>query len=403
MEHTFEHHNKSCTIFLNKEDIEPETIKQIKKIMENPSISNIKIMPDCHPGTGCCIGFTSELIDKIVPNLIGGDIGCGIIVYPVANLIKRDKDIVKLEKAIKILVPMGNGHEQIHKKPIIEENQLQDFFSMAKETAVLFSEKYQIKFNIDISKYIPEYSIDYFKNLCETIGSNFKQDMCSLGTLGGGNHYIEVNQDVKSKDNIQYISVHSGSRNLGMKICQYYQNKIEDKSYLEGEFMYRYYFDMIFAQIYAKMNRLAILSLILTNYGHTLDSKSIIESIHNYIDFNDFIVRKGAIAAYKDNLCVVSLNMRDGILICEGKSNQNWNYSSAHGSGRLLSRNKAKNKLSLKEFKNSMKDVYSTSISLDIIDESPMAYKDTELIKKALEPTVDIKMHLLPLLNTKSI
>jgi tRNA-splicing ligase RtcB len=188
-----------------------------------------------------------------------------------------------------------------------------------------------------------------------------------------------------------------------MKICEYHETKMFKRKleYLTGEDAYEYMFDMIFAQIYAKMNRRAILSMIITNMSLLFDPNNIIESVHNYIDFNDMIIRKGAIPAHLDQKCIIALNMRDGILICRGKGNEDWSYSAAHGCGRIVSRNKAKGKFTMKQYKESMKDVYSTCINLNTIDELPMAYKDSKLIIKTLEPTVEILVHGKPSLNIK--
>ena len=159
---------------------------------------------------------------------------------------------------------------------------------------------------------------------------------------------------------------------------------------------------MIFAQKYAELNRIIMIRLILNGLNKELDLKKIIQSTHNYIDFNDFILRKGAISAHKDELCIISLNMRDGILLCRGKGNAEWNYSSAHGSGRIVSRQKSFNKFRLKDFQKEMENVYSTSVVYETLDECPMAYKDTELIKSCLDPSVEIIEQLYPILNIKA-
>src|SRR6202012_5946986 len=150
------------TIFLKKEDIDMEMLKQVKKIIQHPSISNARIMPDCHLGVGCCIGFTSHLIDKVVPNLIGGDIGCGILAYPVPNLLNKKSSTKRVEKVIKSIIPMGNGHDKVHSIPIINEEQYDDFFEQARVEAIKFSDMYKEKLNTDITPNIPNYSREWF-------------------------------------------------------------------------------------------------------------------------------------------------------------------------------------------------------------------------------------------------
>jgi tRNA-splicing ligase RtcB len=293
----------------------------------------------------------------------------------------------------------------------------------------------------EIHSRIPTYSVQWLKGKCQQIGMNYEYMLQGLGSLGGGNHYIEVNKGANEQ---LYITIHTGSRNFGGKICKFHQEKINETKFFDYETLhdkmkrarrkvkdskklkeiqddlclelnakrhpdylekieaYDYYFDMIFAQKYAKLNRKMILELILEQIYLAFKPENLIESIHNYIDFNDLILRKGAISAHKDKLCIVSLNMRDGILLCKGKGNEDWNYSSAHGAGRILNRSQALSKISLKMFKESMKDVYSTTVQDETIDESPFAYKDSELIKKSLTNSVEIIEQLKPILNVKA-
>lgn len=444
-------------IFLPKEEIDTETLKQIRKIVTHPGIEHARIMPDCHHGNGCCVGFTSVLQDKIVPNYVGGDIGCGIITYLVGNLTygKKEKKLAQIEKRIRMVVPMGIEDGCVFTQPIVTKHDLQLLCAMAQEEAVHFSLAYRKKYGISIGESMPEYSEEWLVKYCQRIGANYQYVLNSLGTLGGGNHFIEINEDSRQRS---YITIHSGSRHFGRKVCQYHQNKInkfckfdidvfdremkkrgkirdrverkkiEDEvrkeimnnlhaKYLEGEEAYLYYFDMIFAQKYAQLNRRLMLRSILNVLGLNdhlcedqctcvgylgFDHDNVIESIHNYIDFKDFILRKGSIAAYSDKRCIIALNMRDGILICRGKGNPDWNYSSAHGSGRAVNRQRASHRLRMKEFVEEMKDVYSTSVVFETLDESPMAYKDTELIKTALGSSVEIIEQLRPVINLKA-
>jgi RNA-splicing ligase RtcB len=289
----------------------------------------------------------------------------------------------------------------------------------------------------------PEYSMEWFDSLCKKIKTDKIYDLRSLGTLGGGNHFIEVNRSEET--NLEYLTVHSGSRNLGQKVFKYHQDIIfngrnidwdefDDKvkkfkrncknkkdikkyqdelrkelfsnrhpDYLIDDEAINYYFDMIFCQKYALVNREIIIEYVLEYLGLEFEPIKKIESIHNYIDFNDFIIRKGAIRAQEGKKCIISLNMRDGILLCQGKGNEDWNLSSAHGAGRVLTRQQAQGKLSLKKFEKEMNDsgIYSTSVNKNTIDESPDCYKDTDLIKELIEPSVEILEQLKPILNIK--
>lgn len=431
--------------YLPKFEIDPPTMNQIKKMLTHPAIvgSKVRIMPDCHRGTGCCIGFTYALTEKIVPNFVGGDIGCGILTYNVGIEIFRRHSLKKIERTIRNSVQMGNGHENIWTTPIVTEDDLAEIFMESQKQATSFCQSYMKKFAKDISKHIPNYDIDWLKKKCAQIGAHYEADMLRcLGTLGGGNHYIEVNEDKTNGHG--YITVHTGSRGFGSKICKYHQQKINDTKqfpyeefndkvkninrkhkdskiikqltdqlkldieekkhpdYLEDEEAYEYYMDMIFCQQYASLNRHLLLRSILKSLNLEYNKLDVIESIHNYIDFNDFIVRKGAIGAHIGQKCIISLNMRDGIILCEGKGNDNWNYTAPHGSGRAIPRGKATQSLNMKKFVKEMANVYTTSVSKDTLDESPMAYKDTEFIKSLLDPTVTILKQLTPVINLKA-
>jgi len=441
-----EQKDKFTKVFIDRFSIDKGTMGQIKRMILHPSVNNIRIMPDCHRGKGCCIGFTSELTDKVVPNYIGGDIGCGIITYSLnKKLSDLNMSVVDIEKIIRDVTPMGTREFSINDEnhiPVSDAN-INELCVKAYDEAYNFANMYGQKFKDSISHCLPDYSIEWFKNKCLQTQIDYNYVLKSIGSLGGGNHFIEVNSN---KEGILYITIHTGSRGFGQAICSYHQNKInetkfidyeelDDKKkklmrkikdakalkmvmddiknnlvssrhpdYLETNEAYEYYFDMIFAQKYAELNRRVILQRILDklNLGKIVDD-NIIESIHNYIDFNDFILRKGAISASKDKLCLISLNMRDGILLCKGKGNKDWNYSSAHGAGRLLTRTESENKITLEMFKNVMKDVYSTSVLNETIDESPFSYKDSEKIKKLISDSVEIIEQLYPVINVKAI
>jgi tRNA-splicing ligase RtcB len=428
-------------VFLNRENINDETLNQIKNLIKQPYVKHARVMPDCHFGGGACVGFTCVLTDKIVPRLIGGDIGCGISTYKLADYTKEMR-FEKIDKQIRDNIPLGAS---MHNSQSVKHDDLLQLCKIAKETAVNFAKAYEDKFKVDIKKWIPNYSIEWFRNKCKEIKINHDNVLRSLGTLGSGNHFIEINID---QNKCYYLTLHSGSRGFGQKICSLHQDKIDKAKefdwegeakesrrlkklnkkdpinlakeldgikakytkvshadYLEGEEAYLYYFDMIFAQKYAQLNRFLMLRNVLTNvFNVEYKAEYLAESIHNYIDFNDFIIRKGAIACYKDRKSIVSLNMRDGIWICQGKTdNEETNYSSPHGLGRNWSRAEASHSVSLKEFQESMKDVFSTSVVKETIDESAFAYKNPELIKQCIEPYINILEHLKPVLNIKAL
>lgn len=441
MEYKIKEGNSEATIFMDRNLIDLETIKQIRKMIQHPSMENahVRVMPDCSRAYGCCIGLTSELTNKIVPRFVGGDIGCGISCHPIEKLL-NGRTIEQIEKIIKDSVPMGSGRECIFDIPIVSEEELTKCLNSSYDEAVLFCQEYLRKFKIDLFEKLPSYNKEWLKNLCKKIHSDYDYDLRCLGTLGAGNHYVEVN---KGQNDMFYLTVHCGSRNLGSHVCAYHQAKIEDNNridydeyedklkqfnrkikdskmrksfidktkedmksklhteYLENDEAHEYYFDMIFSQKYAQLNRMLIIKKIFKELDVEFKEEKIIESIHNYIDFEKLILRKGAIVANKDQMCIVSLNMRDGILLCKGKGNQEWNYSSAHGSGRLASREATRQKYSMQQYKKSMEDVYSTTVCEETLEECPMAYKDTDIIKKALEPTVEIIEHLKPIINVK--
>lgn len=389
-----DHENNDCITFLPVNELDDSTKELINRLSKSEVFHHIRVMPDCHSSINCCVGFTSQIIDKIIPSIVGGDIGCGISCYPLNKKIKENQ-YKKIDLAVKEVVPMG---EKLHKKSIVTEQIMKDIYSLCNQKLEFLKERF------------PDYPfVNFNENYYGTLISKMQSKtnsatfMRALGTLGGGNHYVEFNE---SDDGKSYVTVHSGSRALGQAICNYHQSKIKKgtnflNSYLEKEELVEYLIDMIFAQVFASMNRELIIRNICNLLGVDFDRKKLIETIHNYIDFKRLILRKGAIAAEKDELCIISLNMRDGILLCKGKGNQDWNYSSAHGCGRLMSRKDARHNFRMEDFKKEMKDVYSSSICKETLDEAPMAYKDTEKIKIYIGDSVKIIRQLKPIINIK--
>ncbi len=443
-----EHHiindeGEEAIIYLPVDEIDMETLKQIKAMNQHPATAHVRVMPDAHKGSGCCVGLTSHLLDKIKPNFVGGDIGCGILTYPLNDIINKRKNHRKvanqMDNRIRNAIPLG---QEVHDAPIISDEELEAICDSAASAAEEFAYAYENKFGIDITAYIPEYSNEWLKKYCQLIKIDYTYVLRSLGSLGGGNHFIEINLD--SQQNA-WFTVHSGSRGFGKAVCAFHQEKINSTrkfdweyfnttiaelqeiiddsnvlkqketelraqmyknkrpDYLTGEEAYEYFFDMIFAQKYAQLNRRLMVKEFLASFNIPFVETKLTESIHNYIDFKDFVMRKGSISAHKGEICLVALNMKDGVLLCRGKGNPEWNFSSAHGSGRIINRGTASQSLDLKQFKLEMQNVYSTSVCQETLDESPMAYRNSELIKQALEPSVEIIDQLIPFLNVKAL
>lgn len=394
---------KNLKIFTN--NIEKEAIEQIDLLLEQDAFKNskIRIMPDVHVGKGCVIGFTGDLGKKVIPNIVGVDIGCGMFC---ANLGKIDIDYKKLDDFIINNVPSGMN---------VNETKIADF---------------------DLTKL---YCYDNLKN--------YKWIENSVGSLGGGNHFIEIDE---SNDGEKYLVIHSGSRNLGVQVANYYQdladkicnhdlveyqnkrnevlttykelgkqkeiqpklielkkefeqnkNKIPyDLAYLENEYRDYYLHDMKICQEFAILNRYTIAKTIANYMNWNIDNY--FESVHNYISFEDNIVRKGAISAKKDEQVIIPINMRDGCIIGIGKGNEDWNNSAPHGAGRVMSRGKAMEIIDLEEYKKSMANIYTTSVTEETKDESPFVYKPIEEILENIIPTVKVTKVIKPVYNFKS-
>lgn len=437
---------KHTTALVYVEEIDEATLEQIHQIVNHIAFTNpIRIMPDTHAGaSNSVIGFTMELADKIIPNTVGVDIGCGMNSVCI-NTKKQNLDFEKIDKKIRQIIPVGNDNA-VQKKSLINFER-QFWYNKATEKLYTFITKYNKKFNTKFSTL--DYNYSWFEKMCKRINADNRYIEQSLGSLGGGNHFIEIGES--NIDKSIWLTIHSGSRNLGTKIANYHSNiakkdcgldiekfekefdtikkelinlkqenlifdkkheltkkhsKSESKfpvsmSFLTGENMFNYFVDMIFAQVYAEMNRYLMIDLITKSLDFEIIDK--IESIHNYIDFDDMIIRKGAISAYKNQRIIIPFNMADGILICKGKSNEAWNYSAPHGAGRLMSRSKAKEEISLQDFEKIMseKNIFSTSVKLSTLDEAPQAYKNADIIEKAITPTAEILFKIKPLYNLK--
>lgn len=386
--------------------VEESAIEQIKKLCDQEFVAGckIRIMPDVHLGSGCVIGFTADLGELVIPNIVGVDIGCGMLTVCLG---KKEIDFEKLDNIIKTFVPSGMSvHEEIL-EPFSEINEL----------------------------------------LCYKKLKNIEWLEKSLGTLGGGNHFVEIDKD---DDNNFYLVIHTGSRNLGKQVAEYYQqlaydilegkyaisekrknlineyksvgreSELEDAlnelnnqiiindlpkelCYLVGDERSAYLHDMKICQKFAERNRKMIANQILNHmFQLSLEDFEWFETVHNYIDLKNNIIRKGAVSAQKKEVLLIPINMRDGSLICIGKGNDEWNYSAPHGAGRLFSRTEAKEKFSVDEFKDEMKAIFSSTVNESTIDECPMAYKPIESIIKNINNTVDIVKIIRPVYNFKA-
>lgn len=380
--------------------VDNESISQVINLLNQPYIegSRVRMMPDIHTGAGCTIGTTMTIKDKICPNLVGVDIGCGM---ETIRIKETHIEPQKLDKVIRSGVPSG--------------------FEIRKK-AHRFAE------DIDLSELYCAKKV------------NLDRAYNSIGTLGGGNHFIEANQD---EDGNIYIVVHSGSRHLGLEIANFYQEaaykaltsyskeEIEAKvaelkaagrqkeiqsvlkqlktkhspvpkplAYVEGELFEAYLHDMWIAQRFANLNRQAMMDTIVKDMGfHVVEQFT---TIHNYIDVENMILRKGAVSAQAGEKLLIPINMRDGSLICVGKGNGDWNYSAPHGAGRLMSRSAAKQTFTVSEFKKEMDGIYTTSVGRSTLDECPMAYKNMADIVDNIEPTVTIEAVIKPIYNFKA-
>ncbi len=397
-------HNIIATIF--SDNFDDSTKVQVVQLLNQEFVKDLKIriMPDCHAGAGCVIGTTMTLIDKVVPNLVGVDIGCEMLIV---KLGKINIELISIDKFISENIPNGKNVHGEEQEIEIDITKLKCWSNLDKHTY-------------------------YYK---------------SMGSLGGGNHFIEIDLD---EDKNKYLIIHSGSRNLGLKVAEYYQekaieyhqNKIfnkreviedtikeykeqgkekdlqkkikeinqmnikltipKDLCYLEGELFDDYIHDIKIASQYASENRKRIAEAILKKLKLKLSKLEYFETIYNYVNTNDMILRKGAISAYKDEIVLIPINMRDGCIIAKGKGNEDFNFSAPHGAGRILSRAKAKDVISLKDFKDSMNGIYSSTISKDTIDESPFVYKTIDEIINNINETVEVIKIIKPIYNFKA-
>ena len=382
-------------------ELEELAANQIKAVCDQAEFAGckIRIMPDVHAGKGCTIGTTMTIQDKIVPGMVGVDIGCGM---ETVELAEHEIDFDKLDALIRKEIPYGREvRDTLH----------------------------ALNAEIDLTQL----------RCADQV--NLNRAMRSIGTLGGGNHFIEVD---RSEDGRLFLIVHSGSRHLGTEVAEYYQNEgrralwgganyqvqeviaqlkaegrfkeiqktisalrtehelsiPKDLAYVEGKLFEDYIHDMKITQQFAMLNRKAMVDVIMMGMGFTAGES--LTTIHNYIDTDAMILRKGSVSAMTGEKLLIPINMRDGSLICVGKGNQDWNCSAPHGAGRLMSRRAAFNALSMEEFKREMEGIYTTCVLPDTLDESPMVYKNMDEIVDQIGPTAEIVERIRPVYNFKA-
>lgn len=377
------------------ETFEYEAYEQVKRLANYEAYQNsvIRIMPDSHAGKGCTVGTTMTITDKVTPNLVGVDIGCGMLTVELKD---KHIDCERLDSVIRSKISNGTN---------VYERQ---------------------KASFDFDSLICAKHVD------------MERALLSIGSLGGGNHFIEVAHS--EKEDRYFLVIHSGSRKLGGDVCKFYQSlafqgvneikqaredltkrlkaegrvhdieseikklkkPVADKylAHLSGDYFKNYLNDMEIVQRFAVLNRKMIAAIIIKEMGFQESDR--FETIHNYIDFKRMILRKGAVSAELGEKLLIPINMRDGSLICIGKGNEDWNYSAPHGAGRLMSRSKAKEMLSMDEFINSMDGIFTTSVSTSTIDEAPQAYKSIEEIRATVTDTVEIIDTIKPIYNFKA-
>jgi tRNA-splicing ligase RtcB len=402
-------HGKYASALITIDDVEAECITQIKEFLDNPLYAGciIVIMPDTHGGKGAVIGFTCTLTPMgICVNVVGVDIACGINCWKI-NTPNRLPD---LDQIIRNAVPLGTSQ---HETAIVTMEK--DYpWELASNDVWHFIFMYNKKFGTEYDTQIIDYN--WYKNLAaklvsrgQTLEDFLKRVDKSIGSLGGGNHFVEISKD---KEDQHYLIIHSGSRNIGKRIADYYQKLAEsqehnkgfckDLAYLKRQDAIDYFVAMMFMKHFASMNRNVMGENISRKANLNIRDK--IETIHNFIDDRDFTIRKGAIRSYVGEQMIIPFNMRDGSWIVEGKSNKTWNNSAPHGAGRIMSRGEAKRTLNLKDYERQMNDagIYSTSICQETLDEAPDTYKKASVIQEAIGDTADIIRELKPVYNLKS-
>ena len=386
---------KDCKIFTD--NIESEALSMVYHFLDHPMFegSKIRIMPDVHAGKDIVVGFTVPFTDHVNPDHVGGDIGCSVSTV-ITDLKVNVFFFFFIERRTREHVDFGMT---IHEKSVYDVKQLY------KHLQIRLTEARQQWPEMVCNMDVTEKGITAFLKRIDMSEHMFYH---SIGTVGGGNHFVEVG--VTSDGNYAFTA-HCGSRNLGQKVWKYWKQVSINlagvtNGFLMGDAMKGYITDMVVAQAYAEFNHQVIdrlaLDAIVACSGQDARIVEQIYTTHNYIDFSMKMLRKGAVAAPQGRKLVIPFNMRDGLIICHGKGNDDWNQSAPHGAGRLLSRSDAKELIDLEEYRESMKGIYSTSVGTGTIDESPMAYKDPKEILQLIADTVEVDYSIRPVINMKA-
>jgi len=425
-------YNKDCKIFCD--DIEQEALSDIYNLLDQPISEGvpIRVMADVHSGKGGnVVGFTMPMTNMVDPNMIGVDISCSVT----GAFFRTEKgfDLPKLDKEIRRNVPFGMN---VHETPLVS-----DFpFDEAQQRVDIFTSMYNKKYNTDYQA--PIFNQKWLTKKLKEIGMEERTFWCSLGSVGGGNHACEIGVNENGE---HLLMIHCGSRNFGLKIANYHSNqskkqvnfsqddyskKLNDiimntsdkkdipnlikslkeemnvginRDYLRDDFMFDYLCDVVFVSVYTHLNH----TLILEEIRKVLGIKkfdNVIETVHNYIDFSDnnFMIRKGAVSAKKDEMVLIPISMKFGVLLVKAKGNEDYNLSLNHGAGRLMSRGKAKEMISLEQMQESMKGIYC-QLNKSVVDESCFAYKKPDFIMESIKPNADIISIYKPILNLKDV
>lgn len=376
--------SNNATVFTD--NLDQTSRRQIQDMMDSELFAgcSVRVMPDVHAGKGSVIGFTSSIGDKVCVNVVGVDIGCGVTLDRIKC--KRGMDFSALDKAIRGGVPSGfSVHKSIHSSLKSGQSKLGSLYSDIKEDLL---------------------------SACGKIGFDHDRAVNSIGTLGGGNHFIE--QVFNKETDHRFLHIHSGSRGFGAKLAEWHQKKAYDLfdagkfpkgtpkvlAWLDGDDAEEYRRDVIVAQKYASLSRKVMAHIIKEAMGWDLSDH--VESVHNYIDYEHGFIRKGAISAQKGETLVIPISMAEGVIVGRGKGNPEWNYSAPHGAGRLLARGEAKRQLSMDEYKSRMEGVWSSCVGTDTLDESPMAYKGRDYILERIGDTVEVDYVAKPVYNFKA-
>ena len=386
---------KDCKIFTD--NIEQEALSMVYRFLDNPMFegSKIRIMPDVHAGKDIVVGFTVPFTDHVNPDHVGGDIGCSVSTA-ITDLPINPADYPMIEKTIRENVKFGMT---IHQKAVYPYADLYKHLQQRLQQAR--QQWPEMVGAMDVSE-------RGITAMLKRIDQKEHMFYNSIGTVGGGNHFVEVG--VTPEGNYAF-TVHCGSRNLGQKVWKYWKNEAMKEAgaangFLVEDAMKGYITDMVVAQAYAEFNHQVIDRLVLEAIcTGSCKNAHIVEQIyttHNYIDFSMKMMRKGAVAAPEGRKLVIPFNMRDGLIIARGKGNEDWNQSAPHGAGRLMSRADAKELIDLDEYREAMKGIYSTSVGTGTIDESPMAYKDPKEILRLIEDTVEVEYFIRPVINLKA-